>query len=93
MPESLFYKVARLRPATLQKKRLAQGFICELSEISKNVIFTKDLWTTAYVKKEDYFIATSNCLRKSENPNSREQIIDGAMKTLLCSPSPFIVTL
>ena len=34
--ETLFNKVAGMRPATLLKKRLAQVFSCEFCKISKN---------------------------------------------------------
>ena len=47
-PESLFNKVAGLRPATLLKKKiLAQVFSCEFFEICENTFFTEHLWTTA----------------------------------------------
>ena len=36
VPETLFNKVAGLRPATLLKKRLAQVFFYEFYKISKN---------------------------------------------------------
>ena len=42
MPESLFKKVAGLRPATLlniKNETLAQVFSCEFCEISKNIFF------------------------------------------------------
>ena len=39
MAESLFNKIAGLRPATLFKKRLAQVFSCEFCEISMNTFF------------------------------------------------------
>ena len=38
-----------LRPATLQKKTLAQVFSCEFFEIFKNSFFTEQLWGTASV--------------------------------------------
>ena len=44
-----FNKVAGLRPATLLKKRLAQVFFCEFSEIFKNTFFTEHLWTIASI--------------------------------------------
>ena len=50
MPESLFNKVAGMRPATLSKKRpLTQGFSCEFCEISKNTFLTEHLWVTTSV--------------------------------------------
>ena len=48
MQESLFFKVAGLRPATLLKKEtLAQVFSCEFCEISKSTFFTEHLLATA----------------------------------------------
>ena len=38
---------ARVRPATLFKKTLAQVFSCEFCELSKNAFFKEHLWTTA----------------------------------------------
>ena len=49
VPESLFYKVAGLRPANLLKKEtLVQVFSCEFCEIFQNTFFTGHLWTTAF---------------------------------------------
>ena len=46
--QSLFFnKVAGLSSATLLKKRLAQDFSCEFSEISKNAFLTEHVWVTA----------------------------------------------
>ena len=48
VPESLFDKLAGLRPATLLKKEnLVQVFSCEFCEISKNTFFTEHLWMAA----------------------------------------------
>ena len=49
MPESLFLiKLQAAPPATLFKKEtLAQVLLCEFCEISKNTVFTEDLWVTA----------------------------------------------
>ena len=48
VPESLFNKVAGLRPVNLTKKEtLAQVFPCEFWEISKNAFSTEHLWATA----------------------------------------------
>ena len=42
MPESLFNKVAGLRPATLLKtETLAQVFSCEFCETSKNTVLRR----------------------------------------------------
>ena len=42
MPESLFNKVAGLRPATsLKTETLAQVFSCEFCEISKNTVLRR----------------------------------------------------
>ena len=38
-----------LRSATLLKEGLAQVFSCEFCEISRNIFFTEQLWTTASV--------------------------------------------
>ena len=43
----IFKKVAAHRPATLLKKRLAQGFSGEFCEFFKNTFFTEHLWATA----------------------------------------------
>ena len=55
MQESLFYKAAGLRPATLLKKTLAQAFSCEFWEISKNTFFTEHLWATASAITKNYY--------------------------------------
>ena len=41
MPESLFIKVAGLRPAKIKIETLAQVFSCEFCEISKSIFFHK----------------------------------------------------
>ena len=52
VPESLFDKVAGLRPVTLLKKEiLAQVFSCKFCEISKNIFFTEHLWMAANRRK------------------------------------------
>ena len=58
MPETLFKKVASLRPATLLKKEaLAQVFSCEFIKIFKNTFFTKHFRTTVSVMQR-----TKSCL-------------------------------
>ena len=48
--QSLFFnKVAGLGVVTLFRKRLAQVFPCEFSEISKNTFFTEHLLTTVFI--------------------------------------------
>ena len=49
VPEPLFNKVAGLMPATLLKRRLCHMCFPEFCEISKNTLFTEDLWATASV--------------------------------------------
>ena len=51
--QSLFFsKVAGLWPVTLlRKETLAQAFLCEFCEISKNTFSTEHLQTTAFCSK------------------------------------------
>ena len=49
MPQSLFNKVAGLRPANLLKKEtLVQVFSCEFCEIFKKNFFTEQMLAIAY---------------------------------------------
>ena len=69
MPESLFYKIAGLRPATLLKKRLWQR--CEFSEIFP-VNFAKFLRTAFFTEHLRWLLLLLDEIQNTEKMKTRE---------------------
>ena len=77
-----FNKVAGLRPSNLfEKEPLAQVFICEMFEISKNTFFTEHLWSTASVLSSARFFSPNGI----KFPRQRIFKPDGRSININCS--------